>query len=148
MWWQLRGRRGQRRGDDDVAAECEAFLSGTYAYRLLERGCPVPPWAWINVLAHAPRARIEGLAAGRDDLLSPDAAGPWTAALRALGAELLDTASAARTELSELQRLALVPLEAEALRTPALAPRRPGQLRRRVSQALAVHRSQGRSRSS
>ena len=41
-----------------VAAECESFLTGTYAETVGELGGTVPAWGWVNLLAHGSAAQL------------------------------------------------------------------------------------------
>ena len=47
-----RRRRRDDDGEDQVAAECAAFLTGTLVERLEADGRAIPVWAWTNLLAH------------------------------------------------------------------------------------------------
>jgi hypothetical protein len=114
---------------DEFGDECEAFLAGRYAERLLREGRPVPPWAWLNQAAHADaetiRSAAESLPDDGDIVL-------WTDA-RATIATLVTAATAWGADLREVQHEVLVPLELEL--TDAIL--KPEDLTRRVFQALA-----------
>jgi hypothetical protein len=114
---------------EDLGDECEAFLAGRYAERLLREGRRVPPWAWLNQAAHADADTILAAADGLPDdgeiLL-------WTDA-RATIAALVGAATAWGADLREVQQEVLVPLELELTNT-ILSPE---ELSRRVFQALA-----------
>lgn len=102
---------------DELVAACEAFLAGRSAEHLAARRLRVPPWAWINLLAHGSADAIE--AARRTDVAVADATAPWRAARADLAREVLEAAAAAGTSLDDLQRRVLVPLEFELMRWPA-----------------------------
>jgi len=91
----------------ELVAETEAFLRGSIA-ELLDRptGDGVPPWAWLNALAHGTLDDIRRAATDRaDGSLSPQ----WHHARSVLAAEVL--AAAGATSLAMIQAEVLVPLE-------------------------------------
>jgi hypothetical protein len=111
------------RGENPIS-ELEALLGGTYVEHLERRGCPVPSWAWINLLAHG----------SDDDLRSAARARPrpflnvnlWRHARSYLAGEVLGAAD--RTgSLAVLQAVVLVPRELADLATPSSRRIRPGQ---------------------
>jgi hypothetical protein len=114
---------------DELGDECEAFLAGRYAERLLREGRSVPPWAWLNQAAHADADTILAAAGGLPDdgniVL-------WTDA-QATIATLVLAATAWGADLREVQHEVLVPLELELTATIL----QPEDLTRRVFQALA-----------
>lgn len=56
MGWSSRrsNSHGYQARASQLVAECEEFLLGRYPWVLLARGWPVPGWAWMSALAHAP----------------------------------------------------------------------------------------------
>ena len=44
--------------------ECESFFVGRYPSVLQAQGLPVPEWAWLSMLAHAPVDLLAAQAAG------------------------------------------------------------------------------------
>ncbi|HEY3810078.1 MAG TPA: hypothetical protein VGL49_01495 [Acidimicrobiales bacterium] len=100
-----------------VVAEATAVVEGRAAdlYRAQRR--PVPPWAWLNAVAHRPPER-PGTAASPADT-SDDA---WATAAAGIAACLLD---AGPERAARVQTTLLVTLELEALRRPGW-PTRPG----------------------
>ena len=129
-----RNRRRERR----LARECEVYLSGSYAEYLETRERSVPNWAWINLLAHAGADELRELSARAT--FSPGLRGrtaAWWQAVAFLSAEILSRIEDVE-QLDELRRSVLVPLELEELDT-GRSPRRPGELVRRVLEALDQH---------
>lgn len=106
-WWHRRAEPPA----EDLVSECEAFLAGRFAGVFDQRGEPVPPWAWLNRLAHAPREQIQALAA---------TAGPprrlgqrpsdWRDAVATVAVDLLGLAPDDQS-LHSLQLSALLPVE-------------------------------------
>ncbi|MGH9087781.1 MAG: hypothetical protein ACRDYZ_06660 [Acidimicrobiales bacterium] len=114
MW-----RREQRSLAAELVADCEAFLLGHYADRLVALSIVAPVWAWTNLLAHATEheLRAEMLSSGAEGTRNDE----WHAARAYLAAEVLDAAGRDGT-LVELQAAALVPLEVDlAARADVLA---------------------------
>lgn len=102
---------------EELVAACEAFLEGRYAEHLERRGLRVPPWAWVNLLAHGTAAELDAARRVLADGEGPGAA--WRAARAFLAREVLEAAQAAGTDLADLQRRVLVPLELELMGWPA-----------------------------
>ena len=50
----MRKRRAPKEPElsDGIGDECEAWLSGEWAEYLAAHGEEVPPWAWLNRVAH------------------------------------------------------------------------------------------------
>jgi hypothetical protein len=95
-------------GGSDVADEAAAYLDGRLLECLRAKGAGgiVPPWIWLNAVAHGDQERIAWLASDR----SPGSAG-WRGARAALADELLRVADGDPVEVARLQRDVLVPLE-------------------------------------
>ncbi len=56
MWLPLERLRGGRVKSEahELVEESECFLTGRYPSALQSGGRPVPGWAWLSMLAHAP----------------------------------------------------------------------------------------------
>lgn len=102
-----------RRSSNELVADCEAFLTGRYAERVVERGGTVPVWAWTNLLAHGRETDLRSEIAKTDGQNSDR----WRAARAYLATELLDGARRGRS-LADVQRTVLVPLELELAAEP------------------------------
>jgi hypothetical protein len=109
-------------GDDHtgcgtIVVECEAFLEGTLAEYWDEKGMAVPPWAWLNLLAHGSENQI------RASIASPSrprrASRSWRTA-RAYVAYALLTLVDAENTLADMQRSLLIPLEFQMADLPDL----------------------------
>jgi hypothetical protein len=91
--------------DQELVAECEAFLSGRYLYRCGGRRGRLPAWVWMSTLAHGDRADIEALA---DAGTGPrNETGPAQYFAR----QVLSVVDVQGLSLRSLQRELLVPLE-------------------------------------
>ena len=115
----------QNREDESLLVEeCEAFLTGTLAEHLDERGIVVPVWAWTNLLAHGDPEQITECVSqpGKPRRSAGTGASPG----RSLAFEIFDLMDAG-CPLEELQSEVLIPLELEM----AIIPRSAGG--RRVS---------------
>jgi hypothetical protein len=102
--WPRRKDREQTR----LVAGCETFLRGTYAEHLLGLGDPVPPWAWLNLLAHATDEELR--AAARE----PAPSSVWQRARWFLAGEILDAVDGSPCSLDDVQHDVLVRLELAA----------------------------------
>ena len=101
------------RGAAQLVRESESFLAGGYAWELLARQEPIPGWAWLSGLAHAPPA---ALAAWANDGSAAVVDGPttrWWAAVSLLARTLLREAAQEGCPVQDLQRSVLVGLELE-----------------------------------
>lgn len=96
------------RGAAQVVSEAAATVEGTITDTFGE-SWPLPPWAWLNKLAHGSWADLGQLAQGR-----PRRGRGWEGAVTFLAGELL---SYARTpdRLLQVQRIGLIPLELDLL---------------------------------
>jgi len=138
-------RRLLRRGDErtkrrgrHLARECEVYLSGDYAQYLDRRDLRIPNWSWISLLAHARPEQLRSLSVrtgGSTRLQKGTKA--WWQAVAFLAAEVLSRADD-DDQLEHLRRSILLPLELKDLST-GRAPQRPGELVRRVLEALDQH---------
>jgi hypothetical protein len=122
---------------DDIATECEFFLAGRYAERLQAAGRPLPPWVWLNELAHGSMEEMIALADGTSAHAHPQ---PWDAAMRYLAGELLAIAAGDNASLHAVQNDALLPLELRQVRY-WFEPMTPNQMVTRVSAALVRSRN-------
>jgi hypothetical protein len=118
-----------------MVANCEAFLHGRYAERLMERADHVPPWAWLNLVAHGTyddlvSAREPQRVAGSMVLYTH-----WVAARSYVIGEVFAAFDAGRRPLPRLQARVLRPLESQ-LAAEVSSVRFPRDLVGRVLQAL------------
>jgi len=118
------------RGKRDLVQECEAFVTGRYYEVLLGQHQPVPPWAWINALAHGERCEVERIAS------LPPARPNSMAFLSYMACEVILHASTDDATLRLVQESALIPLEMELLREPAPCDQR--SLAKRVRDDLST----------
>jgi len=82
MWhWRSKARNGVSPGDVDATSatgleaaavsEACAIIEGRVLDQLRGKGHPVPPWAWLNALAHRPPDQLRNLTGvGCDQLVS------------------------------------------------------------------------------
>ena len=102
-----------------VADECESFLSGAYVDHLLDLDREVPPWAWINLIAHASPERIAALA--REDT-SPSSVRSdyraWRIVIRSIAENVLAAANKTATPIEEIQSVTLMPIEFALMANP------------------------------
>ncbi|MBF6557537.1 MAG: hypothetical protein IVW52_15520 [Acidimicrobiales bacterium] len=106
----------------ELVEECESFLTGQYPSVLQARGVPVPEWAWLSLLAHAPAETLMDHAAGgprrnyldRLNLI-------WLGAVALLTQELVVQAERTGCSVEELQHAVLVRLELRWVQTPSTA---------------------------
>ena len=110
-------------GDAGLADEATAYLQG----RLLEQrratgaGGQVPPWLWLNAVAHGDPVRLRELA----DVARPGTVVTgWRATRAALAREVMDRTGGNPDEVAALQREVLVPLENRLEGVPELTPAR------------------------
>lgn|GEM_PF-2259497 len=107
--WGIWPRRGAGR---HLVIESESFLTGRWAVELHAGGRPVPGWAWISGLAHAPVDVVAGWAAHREP---PPADGGvpdrWRVALSLVARELIVSAAAAGDSVETAQHLVFGRLE-------------------------------------
>jgi hypothetical protein len=106
-----RGRRLDDLDETDFADECTAFLAGHWAEQREDRGGPLPPWAWLNPIAHGELEEVRALAA----TVSPTSG---VERLQATVAKAVLNAVAA-SDLPRIQHDVLVPLELQLMGAPA-----------------------------
>jgi hypothetical protein len=125
---------------ENVVPEIEALLCGTYVEYLERRGRRVPPWAWINLLAHGSEDALRAAArTHRRTFLNVNL---WRHARSYLASEVLEVARHAGS-LGAVQGAALIPLELEHLAAPPSRRTRPGQWAVLVLSAIEDHRRDG-----
>ena len=125
---------------ENVLPEIEALLGGTYVEYLEHRGRRVPPWAWINLLAHGNEEALRSATrAHRRPFLNVSL---WRHARSYLAGEVLEVARHVGS-LEVVQATALVPLELEHLAAPPSLRTRPGQWAGWVLAAIEDHRRGG-----
>lgn len=92
-----------------VASEATAFLEGRLveAMQASAAGTAVPPWMWLNAVAHGDEEHIAWLAS---DTGSSGASG-WRRARGRMAAELLACAGGRPGAMRRLQREVMVPIE-------------------------------------
>ncbi len=112
--WPLRNRQqGGRTSKHKGVAEVEPFLCGRYARHLINRKRPVPPWAWLNALAHGSSDDIIALTLSEPRRHTPWNSNEWERALAFLALEVINQVTKRDGALTQLQRSTLVPLELE-----------------------------------
>ena len=111
-------RRRLDGGEDEVAAECAAFLTGTLVEGLEAAGRAVPVWAWTNLLAHGATELIDEsyTRSYRHRLLARS----WSN-VRAQLADLILEMTSGRCTLGELQESVLIPLELDLASRPEVS---------------------------
>jgi hypothetical protein len=130
-----RGETRFGRGED-ILPEVESLLDGRFVEYLERRGRPVPPWAWINLLAHGTEEALRTAAASRHrPFLDVNV---WRHARGYLAGEVLEVADR-RGSLAVLQATVLVPLELDHLAAPPSRRTRPGPWAAGVLRALEDH---------
>lgn len=129
-------RRRRDDGEDEVVAECAAFLSGTLVERLEAGGRGIPVWAWTNLLAHGSAELVteSTIRPCRHHLI---ARSWWTA--RAQLADLILEVTRGRCSLGELQESVLVPLELDLASRPEVSFWNHHQWVEAVTEALHHH---------
>lgn len=144
MWrpaHSARSRRAEALGRQ-LVGECESFLAGRYPSVLQDHGLPVPGWAWLSVLAHAPTESLAEHATGGLRRRSLDATtAQWQQAVALLAQELVTTAYHTGCRVEELQHSLIFDIELEPSRSVFFACRAgPNQLVAEVRQALGRYR--------
>jgi hypothetical protein len=126
----------------DVFPGIEALLGGTYVEYLEGRGQGVPPWAWINLLAHGSEEAL-----GRTARPAPVPildVNMWRHARRYLAGEVLAAADRAGS-LPAVQSRVLVPLELAHMTAHPSRRSRPGEWAAWVLAAIELDLSPRRS---
>lgn len=133
MWFH-RGREPSDDAGDEpspdlleaVFAESAAILDGRSVELYLREGRQVPPWAWLNSVAHCPRSRLEHLSY----LAHQPTTDAWAQAVASIAKDLL---SVSETQADFAERHLLVDLELTELL-------RPGRLGKASDVKSALHR--------
>jgi len=121
-----------------VVAACEALIEGRYVEQLEAWGRPVPPWAWMNLLAHGPAEALRKATIDRSGRRFRRAE-LWHQARSYLAGEILDAAPHLGT-LHAMQAEILIPLELELMLRRRSGVRAPGQWVTWVTSAIDGHR--------
>jgi hypothetical protein len=140
MWIRPRRRAGR-----ELVTDTDAFLSGRYAEQLAERADQVPPWAWLNLIAHGTHEELVAARPVRRRGGSLQLYSHWVAARSYLIGEVLGALDSGHEPLAEVQRRVLLPLETE-LSSPVSLVRYPRDLVLRVLAALEADAEERRRR--
>ncbi len=111
--------RFPRRRRQEVAESCVDFLDGRAAERLEERREAIPPWAWMNLLAHGTEDELRRTAAGQLALTG------WKRPRAIVASAILDLLEKGTWDLLDLQRTVLIPFELHVMRFPGPRARNP-----------------------
>lgn len=112
-------RFGHTSEQDEVVADCNALLTGRFAERLMETDRHVPPWAWLNLLAHGTERDLRRVRM----VASTPGQRSWCRARAYVAGEILMLVDTTTQTLAEVQHDVLVPLELRLL--SASGPHRP-----------------------
>jgi hypothetical protein len=100
-----------------LVTECESFLAGEYPSVLQRRGLPIPEWAWLSILAHAPADLLiehaHGESRGR---FRGHVHGVWLGAVALLAQELVTAADRTGCSVEELQHEVMLKVELDWVR--------------------------------
>jgi predicted aminopeptidase len=119
-WRKERHSWAEAIAEHRLAEEGEAFLRGRLLILLRRRGWtgPVPPWLWLNEVAHGDRSALKLVAAYSQEVAAfkaiyTDQPGdvPWRRAQARVAAELLTRSEGSDETLTRLQTQALIELE-------------------------------------
>jgi hypothetical protein len=127
-----------------MVANCEAFVRGQYAERLMERTERVPSWAWLNLVAHG---TYDDLASARGPRRVPGSMllyTHWVAARSYVISEVFAALDSDRGPLPRLQARVLRPLESKLV-AEVSSVRFPREFVGRVLQALEADEREHRS---
>ncbi len=95
-----------------LVGECESFLVGELPSVLQHRGLPVPDWAWLSVLAHAPTDVVAGHASGGSrGRFRGHLNAVWLGAVALLAQELIMVADRTGCSVEDLQHDVLLNVE-------------------------------------
>lgn len=121
---------------ENLIPEIEALLCGDYVEYLERRGRHVPPWAWLNLLAHGTEDALRSATRTRHrPFLDVNV---WRHARGYLAGEVLEAAQ--RTgSLRAFQAAVLVPLELRQMAGPPSRRTRPGRWAADVLTAIEEH---------
>lgn len=119
MWRWRRRRKGdgvllrETRAGARLAEEVEAFLSGSSCEWYVSRGRALPPWVYVNRVAHAEPDRLRQLA-----MDAPGGSHPalsWRQAVALLAREILRVGQSDRGSIRRIQLGSLVSLESQLI---------------------------------
>jgi hypothetical protein len=122
--------------ETELVIECEAYLGGTFAEVLHERGHPVPVWAWVNLLAHGDDAALREASSLLPMIDDRGPATDWWRARSFLAGEVLALIGHDPRQLAGLQREVLVPLELDLASRRAVGRWTPRDLATAVLEVL------------
>ena len=111
-WWPRSEPAPEPDPGRELVEECAAFLAGAYPALLARHGRGIPPWAWLNPVAHGSRTELRTLASGYQPVGEDNPAGhpgpnmTWAEAVGVLADELNGF-----EDPDQIQRDLLVPLE-------------------------------------
>ena len=95
-----------------LVEECESFLAGEYPSLLERRGLPIPEWAWMSVLAHAPGDVLVWHAhGGSRELSRGHLHAIWLGAVALLAQELVMVADRTDCRVEDLQHEVMLRVE-------------------------------------
>jgi hypothetical protein len=128
-----------------LVGECESFLVGEYPALLQHRGLPIPEWAWLSVLAHAPvDVLVQHARGGSRERFRGHLHAVWLGAVALLAQELVIVAERAGCRVEDLQHDVLLGVELGwAPPAPGASTVGPSRFVEEVRQAL--HRFRGSS---
>jgi len=110
-WERSRDRRLESQARQ-LVNECESFLVGRYPSVLRAQGLPVPEWAWLSMLAHAPVDRLVTQNAGvRRRQIGDHLTVLWLGAVALLAQELVMVADRTGCSVEELQHAVILNVE-------------------------------------
>jgi hypothetical protein len=127
-------------GGGQVADECEAVLAGRWAEYRLARGRDVPPWAWLNRVAHADERALRY--AVRVPAWSRHEMDEWDRMRFCVAQFLVQQAAEKGVTAAALQQSVLVPIELQLFGQEAMPPFTKAELLIRILAALRHPSSQ------
>jgi len=148
MWSRLERSKGHylKSQGRQLVVECGSFLVGELPSVLEDEGLPVPEWAWLSMLAHAPADRlVRPMDGGNRGRVRGHLNVVWLRAVALLAQELFMVADRMGCTVEELQHDVLLDVELNWERplpgTPEMGPSRFVEEVRN-----ALHRFRGSSR--
>jgi len=131
MWWRRQAPEEPEDQGTGMGEECEAWLAGRWAEYRADHGEPVPRWAWLNQVAHAPEPSLRAMARVQD--FRDD---HWWRLRGCVAESLLKEAADKGVTAGELQRSVLVPIESALFSDESLYHFGDAQLMIRILAAL------------
>jgi hypothetical protein len=142
--WGWRRQKGPTH--EDIGAECEAFLQGSYVGYLASLDRAIPSWAWLNTLAHGTAPEIEALGRGTSASDWRVARGTeWYPVVAFLASETLLVARTSGHSITEIQNAVLADIELGLAQEASARSLRPEELVEHTLAALQVYRGDRRS---